>query len=117
MFAFPVSYGAETFIGIARPFMANYLDMFEFYGTRGEQWKPILLRSIPASQLSPTYGGDNGWTALPMNGSAVHTCEQFLSVLRSATTALLIVKEMCSRSKTSKLFPMLVCSLLQIIKS
>ena len=58
---FPVNYAAETFINIAKPFIGYLLERVEIYGTRSEKWKPKLLKTIPANQLPPKYGGSEDW--------------------------------------------------------
>ena len=50
----------------ARPFLGNWLEKYEIYGTRMDKWKPIILRKIGADQLAPKYGGTNtDWKPIP----------------------------------------------------
>lgn len=50
---------------LAKPFLGNFLEKFEIYGTRAEKWKPKILRQIPATQLPPELGGFAAWKPIP----------------------------------------------------
>lgn len=61
-FTVPVAnFAAESFMNLAKPFVGQLLEKFEFYRTRSEKWKPALLRKISQDQLPPKYGGKEGW--------------------------------------------------------
>ena len=64
---FTVNFSAEMFINSARPFLNNYVEKFEMYGTRMDKWKPLILKKISADQLAPKLGGSPDWKPVPFN--------------------------------------------------
>ena len=63
----PVDYAADTFLTTAKAFTGGLLDQVELHGTLSEKWKPMILRKISLSQLSPKYGGSKDRKPLPLN--------------------------------------------------
>jgi hypothetical protein len=48
---------AYQVINLGKPFIGNFLERTEVFGTNSRIWKPRILKKIPRSQLPPPYGG------------------------------------------------------------
>ena len=68
-FISPVSYAAETYLHTSRAFVGESFRKFEIFSPDQKNWKEEILKKIPVNQLSPKYGGGEGWEPLPLDPS------------------------------------------------
>ncbi|CAG7725192.1 unnamed protein product, partial [Allacma fusca] len=45
-------------INTVKPFISNFLEKVDIYGTNVNHWKTHILKKIPSSELHPRYGGN-----------------------------------------------------------
>ena len=53
-----VTYAAETWLDLTRPFSGALIERFESFGTESWTWRPKLLRYMATSDLTPEFGGN-----------------------------------------------------------
>ncbi|CAG7827247.1 unnamed protein product [Allacma fusca] len=67
-FAINVNSVAAQMMEVVRPTLARFLEKVNVYGTITSFWKPILLKTLPADQLHPAYGGPKDFRPVKVYG-------------------------------------------------
>ncbi|CAG7716534.1 unnamed protein product [Allacma fusca] len=55
-------------INTVKPFISNFLEKVDIYGTNVNHWKTHLLKKIPPSELHPRYGGNQNFRPVSIYG-------------------------------------------------
>ncbi|CAG7728361.1 unnamed protein product, partial [Allacma fusca] len=55
-------------INTVKPFISNFLEKIDIYGTNVNHWKTHILKKIPPSELHPRYGGHKNFRPVKVYG-------------------------------------------------